>query len=55
MQFVPVPLVSLIRPTFCPVTLPQSNHFFIVVFSLSLAAGFKNYCLTLTFNELSPC
>lgn len=52
MQFVPFPVMPLLRPTFCPMTLPQSNSFLIAVMSLALTADFKKYTLAFTLNEL---
>ena len=54
MQFVPLPIMSLMRPTFCPMTLPQSNSFLIVVMSLALTTDFKKYTLAFALNELCP-
>ncbi len=53
MQFVPLPLVTLVRPTYSPISLPQGKHFFIVVMSFALASDFKKYVLAFTLNELS--
>ena len=52
MQFVPLPLVTLVRPTICPLTLPQSKSYLISVMSLALAADFKKYAVALTLNDL---
>lgn len=52
MQFLPLPLMTLLRPTFCPMTLQQSNFYFILVMTLALSADFKKYTLAFTLNEL---
>ena len=52
MQFVPFPVMPLLRPTFCPMIIPQSNSFLIAVMSLALTADFKKYTLAFTLNEL---
>jgi hypothetical protein len=54
MQFVPIPLVTYVRPTVCPVSLIQGNYFFILVMSLALASDFKKYVLAVTLNDLAP-
>lgn len=52
MNFVSVPVVTLFRPAFCPMTLPQSISYFIAVMALALSTDFQKYTLAFAFNEL---
>ncbi len=51
MQFVSIPMASLIRPTVCPFSLPQSTPLFNVVMSFALAADFKKYAIAYVLND----
>lgn len=53
MNFVSVPVVTLLRPAFCPMTLPQSNSYFIPVMALALSTDFQKYTVVFSFNELA--
>lgn len=52
MQFVSFPMPTIIRPTVCPISLPQSTSFFNPVMSYALAADFKKYALAYVLNDL---
>ena len=53
MQFLPLPLVTLVRPPVFSYSLPQSITFFILVISLALASDFKKYTLAYVLNNLA--
>lgn len=52
MQFVSIPMPTILRPTICPISLPQSTSLFNPVMSYALAADFKKYALAYVLNEL---
>jgi hypothetical protein len=45
-------MMTVLRPAFCPMTLPQSNSYLIAVMSLALSADFKKYTVAFALNEL---
>lgn len=53
MQFVPVPVVSLLGPTYLPLSVTQSKTYFILVIRFALAIDFKKFVLVSNLNELS--
>ena len=53
MQFVPIPILNLIKPNLYPASLCQSKTVYILVMSMALASDLQKYTYAMTFNELS--
>ncbi len=52
MQFVSLPVITLLRPTAPSLSLVQSIFYSILVMSCALAADFNKYVLAFTLNDL---
>lgn len=53
MQITPIPMMTVIQPTFYPMSLPHCKFLLIPVMSLALTADFKKYTLAFVLNELA--
>lgn len=53
MQFLPIPIVTVVRPSMPHLSIAQSTSVSKVVMSFALAADFKKYAFACVLNDLT--